>query len=71
MGLNPKSKVFLTETGFKFAMSDKKRVDSKGKEKIYKACDVLMTCLYRIGFRFKPTYQNSKLRMEVQSVNQR
>ena len=33
--------------------------------------DLLMTCLYRIGFRFKPVYQNSKLKMEVQSVNQR
>jgi predicted XRE-type DNA-binding protein len=31
--------------------------------------DLLMTCLYRIGFRFKPQYKNKKLKMAVESVN--
>lgn len=41
MGLKPDKKVFLTEKGHKFAMSNKKRYDSEGNEKVYKACDVL------------------------------
>lgn len=43
-GLKPDGKVFLTETGRKFAMSNKKRTKMEdGKEIIveYKACDVL------------------------------
>lgn len=27
--------------------------------------DLLMTCFYRIGYRFKPVYQNKTLSMEV------
>ncbi len=27
--------------------------------------DLLMTCLYRVGFRFKPNYENSQLSIEV------
>lgn len=27
--------------------------------------DLLMTCLYRLGFRFKPIYKNHKLTMTV------
>ena len=27
--------------------------------------DLLMTCLHRVGFRFKPMYENSKLSIEV------
>lgn len=27
--------------------------------------DLLMTCLYRLGFRFKPVYKNHKLSMMV------
>lgn len=30
--------------------------------------DKLMNCLYRIGFRFKPTYSNGQLSMDVQTV---
>ena len=35
--------------------------------------DKLMTCLYKIGFRFKPHYDNEQLTMDVQVVtnNQR
>lgn len=43
-GLRPDSKVFLTETGRKFAMSIKKRPKLEGKKAIiveYQACDVL------------------------------
>lgn len=54
-GLNPRSKVFLTETGSKFAMSIKRRktFDEAGKEKIieYKACDVLERAFKRFYIR--------------------
>jgi len=30
--------------------------------------DLLMSCLYRIGFRFKPTYTKNKLKMTVETV---
>ena len=30
--------------------------------------DVLMTCLYRLGFRFKPRYKNRKLTMSVKAA---
>lgn len=30
--------------------------------------DLLMTCLFRLGFRFKPTYKNQKLTMAVQAA---
>jgi len=30
--------------------------------------DLLMSCLYRIGFRFKPTYAKNKLKMTVETV---
>lgn len=33
--------------------------------------DKLMTCLYKIGFRFKPQFENGKLTMSVQSVAQK
>merc|ERR1712098_155967 len=33
--------------------------------------DKLMTCLYKIGFRFKPQYENGQLTMSVQSVAQK
>ena len=28
--------------------------------------DLLMTCLHRVGYRFKPTYENNQLSIEVQ-----
>jgi len=30
--------------------------------------DLLMNCLYRIGYRFKPQYKNNKLKMTVEQV---
>jgi predicted XRE-type DNA-binding protein len=33
--------------------------------------DKLMTCLYKIGFRFKPQFENGHLSMSVQSVAQK
>lgn len=30
--------------------------------------DLLMTCLFRLGFRFKPSYKNHKLTMAVQAA---
>jgi len=30
--------------------------------------DLLMTCLFRLGFRFKPVYKNHKLTMKVQAA---
>lgn len=30
--------------------------------------DLLMTCLFHLGYRFKPTYENHKLTMVVQAV---
>jgi predicted XRE-type DNA-binding protein len=31
--------------------------------------DKLMTCLFRVGYRFKPQFKNNKLTMAVESVN--
>ena len=33
--------------------------------------DKLMNCLYKIGFRFKPQFENGQLTMSVQSVAQK
>ncbi|APD92355.1 XRE family transcriptional regulator (plasmid) [Alteromonas mediterranea] len=33
--------------------------------------DKLMACLYKIGFRFKPQFENGQLSMSVQSVAQK
>ena len=33
--------------------------------------DKLMTCLYKIGFRFKPQFEDGQLTMSVQSVAQK
>ena len=30
--------------------------------------DLLMTCLFRLGFRFKPVYKNKRLTMTVQAA---
>ena len=30
--------------------------------------DLLMTCLFRLGFRFKPVYKNHKLTMKVHAA---
>ncbi len=30
--------------------------------------DLLMTCLFRLGFRFKPSYENHRLTMAVQAA---
>lgn len=30
--------------------------------------DLLMNCLYRIGYRFKPVYKKNKLKMIVETV---
>lgn len=30
--------------------------------------DMLITCLFRLGFRFKPTYKNREFTMMVQAV---
>lgn len=30
--------------------------------------DLLMTCLFRLGYRFKPIYKNHKLKMDVQAA---
>lgn len=30
--------------------------------------DLLMTCLFRLGYRFKPIYENQKLTMAVQAA---
>ena len=30
--------------------------------------DLLLTCLFRLGFRFKPSYENHRLKMTVQAV---
>ncbi len=30
--------------------------------------DLLMTCLFRLGFRFKPSYENKQLKMTVQAA---
>lgn len=30
--------------------------------------DLLMTCLFRLGFRFKPSYKNRRLTMAVQAA---
>lgn len=31
--------------------------------------DLLMTCLFRLGFRFKPVYKNHEFSMSVQTVH--
>ncbi len=30
--------------------------------------DKLMTCLYKVGYRFKPSFKNEKITMSVQNV---
>ncbi len=30
--------------------------------------DLLMTCLFRLGYRFKPTYKNKRLKVVVQAA---
>lgn len=30
--------------------------------------DLLMTCLFRLGFRFKPSYENNQLSVQVQTA---
>ncbi len=30
--------------------------------------DLLMTCLFRLGYRFKPSYNNQKLTMKVEAA---
>jgi len=46
------------------------RVSDLKKGKIEKfSIDLLMTCLFRVGFRFKPEYKNHKLTMAVHAVN--
>jgi predicted XRE-type DNA-binding protein len=45
------------------------RVSDLKNGKIEKfSIDLLMTCLYRVGFRFQPRYENHTLTMNVQSV---
>ncbi|MFT6101382.1 MAG: putative XRE-type DNA-binding protein [Arenicella sp.] len=45
------------------------RVSDLKNGKIEKfSIDLLMTCLYRIGFRFQPRYENHTLTMNVRSV---
>ena len=45
------------------------RVSDLLKGKIEKfSIDLLMTCLFRLGFRFKPSYENHKLAMTVQAA---
>jgi len=53
-GLRPDAKVFLTETGYRFAMSKKTRMIGKGKKKEpkdYYACDVLERVFKRLYIR--------------------
>ena len=53
-GLTPDTKVFLTETGYKFAMSRKTRMVGKGNNKEpkdYYACDVLERVFKRLYIR--------------------
>lgn len=46
------------------------RVSDLKNGKIEKfSIDLLMTCLFRIGYRFKPSYENHTLTMAVQAVN--
>ncbi|VAW65887.1 Helix-turn-helix motif [hydrothermal vent metagenome] len=46
------------------------RISDLKKGKLEKfSIDLLMTCLFRIGFRFKPEYKNHTLKMTVQAVN--
>lgn len=46
------------------------RVSDLKNGKIEKfSIDLLMTCLYRLGFRFNPVYKNQKLTMQVQSID--
>ena len=45
------------------------RVSDLKQGKIEKfSIDLLMTCLFRVGFRFKPEYKDHKLTMKVQAV---
>ncbi|CAG22292.1 helix-turn-helix domain-containing protein [Photobacterium profundum] len=47
------------------------RVSDLVRGKIEKfSIDLLMTCLFRIGFRFKPVYESHNLTMQVQTVYQ-
>jgi predicted XRE-type DNA-binding protein len=46
------------------------RVSDLKNGKIEKfSIDLLMKCLYRVGFRFQPRYENHTLTMNVQAIN--
>ena len=46
------------------------RVSDLKNGKIEKfSIDLLMTCLYRAGWRFQPRYENHQLTMNVQSIS--
>lgn len=57
------------EAGEKLGLT-RPRVSDLKKGKVEKfSIDLLMTCLFRVGFRFKPSYKNHKFTMDVQAVN--
>lgn len=65
----------VADNGWKQAEAAKKlaltqpRVSDLLNGKIDKfSIDLLMTCLYRLGYRFKPVYKNHKLTMIVQAA---
>ncbi len=65
----------VTDNGWKLAETADKlgltqpRVSDLINGKIEKfSIDLLMTCLFRLGFRFKPNYKNKRLTMAVQAA---
>lgn len=57
-----------TEVAEKLALTQP-RVSDLLNGKIDKfSIDLLMTCLYRLGYRFKPVYKNHKLTMAVKAA---
>jgi len=65
----------VTENGWKQDEAAEKmgltqpRVSDLLNGKIEKfSIDLLMTCLYRLGFRFKPSYENKQLSIAVQAA---
>lgn len=57
-----------TEVAEKLALTQP-RVSDLLNGKIDKfSIDLLMTCLFRLGYRFKPTYRNHKLTMTVKAA---
>lgn len=57
-----------TETGRHLGLTQPRVIDLVNGRIEKFSIDMLMCCLYRVGFRFKPLYQNNTLTMSVEQL---